>query len=375
MSVNLTNFVDIKINHNITTTVSGTRDTAVLLHFTKSLGSKTTVIYQASTDRTSVVGDLKNFLDIFFANGGKKVAVVPVLKTTTTFTTDVITTGVSFQKLIDSFPLEYIMFSFLDEDSTAPFVEADFRALVNDLVLDGIHKKLFVVNVLVGGLTAISGVTKINLENYIVKIGPAGTAATILAYLTKILVYNGDSCQDYAFTIENIPTALEATFVTEDNAVVEAVIANNYNIDTMLVGKIRVVGGNDSAGFAIVNQFMLIVLHQTLTYRLIDLLGSKIKYNEVGLKSMLGTLSQELSKFVINGFLATNKTWTENDLYYKDYLIIEQNVSLVGGFKIAILPFSSLTPEQILARQFPPIYILIADGYFIRKIAISGKVF
>ena len=113
----------------------------MLLHFTKSLGSKTTVIYQASTDRTSVVGDLKNFLDIFFANGGKKVAVVPVLKTTTTFTTDVITTGVSFQKLIDSFPLEYIMFSFLDEDSTAPFVEADFRALVNDLVLEGIHKK------------------------------------------------------------------------------------------------------------------------------------------------------------------------------------------------------------------------------------------
>ena len=39
-----------------------------------------------------------------------KVAVVPVLKSTTTFTTDVITTGVSFQKLIDSFPLEYIMF-------------------------------------------------------------------------------------------------------------------------------------------------------------------------------------------------------------------------------------------------------------------------
>ena len=63
MSVNLTNFVDIKINLNITNLQSVVQEIHswvwALSFYQIQTVSKTTVIYQASTDRTSVVGDLK----------------------------------------------------------------------------------------------------------------------------------------------------------------------------------------------------------------------------------------------------------------------------------------------------------------------------
>ena len=121
--------------------------------------------------------------------------------------------------------------------------------------------------------------------------------------------------------------------------------------------------------------FMLICLHQTLTERLTELLVTKIKYNQSGLAQISAVLNKELQKYVDNGYLTTNKTWSEEDLYYRGVLIIKKNTPLLLGYKYVILPFSTLSDTERQENALPEIYILIADSYGIRKINISGKAY
>ena len=120
---------------------------------------------------------------------------------------------------------------------------------------------------------------------------------------------------------------------------------------------------------------MLICLHQTLTERLTELLTTKIKYNQSGLAQISAVLNKELQKYVDNGYLSTNKTWYEEDLYYKGILIIKKNTPLLLGYRYVILPFSTLTDDEKRENALPDIYILIADSYGIRKINIFGKTY
>lgn len=379
MSVKLTNFINIDINNFESYQHSGTRDTAVLFNFMEVLGTEKTITYSSMPDDLGV-GDLNDFLSVFFANNGKKIKVIPVVYTPAavaepeSFTTDELT-DVSFKTLIEFLPIEEIVIGSITSVG-AGIVEKTFRAFVKNYTASaGIYEKIFVQSV---PFTAIDDIVsdEISIENYVIKLGEPCITATILAYYTKIDVYRNNTCEDYAFTTEIIPTGItEKNNVTDDNDMVVKVIENHFNTDTNLANTIRNIGGNDTAGYSLTNQFMLIALQQTLTYKLYEVLSNKIKYNSSGLKIMLNVISQELNNYVSNGFIATDKLWTNPDLYYRDYLIINQDTPLVNGYKVCILPFSSLSEADKIDRKLPDIYILVADNYFIRKVTISGNVF
>ena len=218
----------------------------------------------------------------------------------------------------------------------------------------------------------------VNQENYVLKYGALGIGASVLAYYTQINIYAADSTEDYCYTKEKYDEDTSGTtynFVFDDNDFVKLAMQLDINVDINLSNSVRVIGGNDTAGYSLTNQYMLLVMHQTLTGRLIDLLTTKIKYNAQGLGLVLNVISAELNKYVNNGFLSTNKTWTDGDLYYDGYLIVNDNTLLNLGYKVSILPFESLTEEEIAAHQLPKIYILIADTYSIRKIVVNGELF
>ena len=54
----------------------------------------------------------------------------------------------------------------------------------------------------------------------------------------------------------------------------------------------------------------LIVLHQTVTDRLLTLLAQKIKGN-AGVSAIYTTIAGELNRYVTNGYLSTDKVWTD----------------------------------------------------------------
>lgn len=201
----------------------------------------------------------------------------------------------------------------------------------------------------------------------------SGIIATVAAYLTQINIDNIDSVKDYEFTAEELNKTDES--IIDDDAAIKKIIENDLNADVWLLNNIRNIGGNDTAGKDLVNQFMLICLHQTLTKQLVQLLTTKIKYNNTGLTLISSVINDELQRYVNNGYLATNKSWTENDLEYNGYTVIKKNTPLALGYKYIILPFSTLTPTERKNHKLPNIYILISDNYSIRKIEIVGEVY
>ena len=58
----------------------------------------------------------------------------------------------------------------------------------------------------------------------------------------------------------------------------------------------------------------------------------------------------------------------------KTYTLITQGTALTQGFKITILPLSSLTDEDKQEHKAPYIYVILADSYGIRKVVINGEV-
>ena len=218
----------------------------------------------------------------------------------------------------------------------------------------------------------------------IIKYGKLGCEMTIAAYLTNFNVFATNSVNDYDFTLEeinyqytvsgNTVNTVEGILVDDDTIAKKLMLAN-INFNGTLVNETRAIGGNDIRGNDFVNEFMLIVLHQTLTEQLVLLLTNKIKYNSTGLSLIGATISRELQKYVNNGYLTTDKIWDDEDLVYNGITIITKNTPLKIGYKYVVMPFATLSDEDRKNHKLPTIYILIADSYSIRKIEIEGTVF
>lgn len=216
-----------------------------------------------------------------------------------------------------------------------------------------------------------------------VKYGVKGVEMTMAAYLCKANVDYYNSIQDYCFTTEEVVyTYTNSEKMTdtygeyyEDDALYKALEKQNVNIDCILENGIRNLGGNDIKGNSLINTYVLILLNQTLTERLVGLLVNKIKYNQTGLTQIGATIAKELERYVRNGFLTTDKSWTEETLVYNGYTIINKNTPLSKGYKYVILPFATLSDADLKAHKLPMIYVLVADQYQIRKINVIGEVF
>lgn len=382
MSVKLTNFVKIKINHHVNINVNATRDTAVLIHYIDELADTPKYALLSSMPNTSAgtytyLAGIKKYLQAFFNNGGKNIYVI----TLTSVTAEAVAAE------LEKVPMEYMVVGFVNDGSSGVVgvSESTFRTAAtawNESKSDEkIYQKIFVSEIpYASGISDLSayedsGNKAVSIENYVLKYGAQGIGASVLAYFTRVDVYSFDATQDYAFTTENYSELSNDHFVFNDNAIIEKIIALDLNADTKLAGQIKVVGGNDTAGYDLMNQFMLLVLHQTLTEAVLQVLVSKIKYNATGLNFVMNAIVRELNRFVSNGYLTTTKAWTDGDLYYDGYKIVDNNTILNTGYKVMILPFESLSTTERSNHQLPKIFILLADSYSIRKIVIDGEVF
>lgn len=355
MSVKLTNFVEINIKRHYTTAPSGLRDTAGIFYYNLTLTAGQTGMFDVADLPAVVETALEDYISFFKANGGRE------LKVYASNAKDQAT----FNEAMSAFDYKECVIGLVGITVS----EAVERVTAYNDSVDALDRKLFVIN-------HDDADEQTATENLAVKVGSLELAATVLAYYTQFNIYDSDAAQDYAYTVEKVPNGFDKEdYEQSENGVVANVLARNLNCDVELAGAMRNIGGNDLKGNSLTNQFMLLVLQQTLTERLVNLLTQKIKYNEYGINAILNCISAELNRYVKNGFLTTNKVWTDGDLYYKGYKIIDNNTLLNTGFKVVMLPYETLTPEQIQLHQCPAIYILIADSYAIRKIVIDGDLF
>lgn len=355
MAINIKKFIDINITHHETPSVISQRDTAVLITTEGQPETKKLLTSLSEWDsyRGGQFVTTNPYVRQFFTHGGVKLLLVES----------------SNAAIIQTLEEHYIVVAVVGQ--TLDDAKNTATTLKNNL--EGPRRKILVARAtfenvandpLVGGF-----------DNLAIKYSEViGSEMAIAAYLTRVDIYGTDTVHDYSFTLENI-----APDVTNpiDDTLYDVLMSYNLNFNIKLASATRNIGGNLTNGRSLINEFMLIVLHQTVTTQLLNLLVSKIKGN-AGLASIRTTLTKELNNYVTNGFLSLNKVWSSEDWSVTrngiKFNIIKKGTPLTLGYYIQVLPWSSLTSIEIAERQAPPIYIVIADSYGIRKIEVTGEV-
>ena len=366
-NISLKNFVNIDIQPSVRAEVSGTRETIALLTDEGVANTKDVYTISDYASLSSLTNTTK-FLDTYFKNGGVSAYVVQGI----TYTASAIESAIA--ELDDKYVVVAFAYSL---DGTLDGSEEQITSYntLKQVAIDrneddtiyGINEKVILCR-------SIENTDTSKVKNLVVKYSNnVGAEMTIGAYLSQINVYGINTIQDYAFTKETFTDAqLENEFVPTDTEF-KRIINNNYNVDIELQDDIRNMGGNDKDGDSLMNNWTRIVLQQTLTSRLVELLKSKIRSTD-GISKMYATLVDELEYYRVNGYLTTDKVWKADTLVINGITIIEKGTALLTGYQIKIFPMSSLTDEQKRNHQAPPIYIVLADQYSIRVINISGEV-
>lgn len=366
MEINLKRFVDIDIQSKVISSSTSERDTVVLL---SSEGqSENNKIYSSlkefnSDPNTSSLTKTKKYAEMYFSNGGLKLDVRYKIASNTDIVSEI--KKLPYNEIVVAYCGTY------SEMKTAATTITASKGSVGSINSTyGINQKI-----LLGRTTSAEDCS--GIDNFAVKVSAIeGSEMTIAAYLSRINIYGVNSIHDYAFTVESFSTQ-DLTNIVNDDTILGNTLDNNMNIDMELAGAIRNLGGNLTNGLDLVNQYTLIVLHQTITDRLLKLLTQKIK-GQSGVNSIYTTIVDELSRYVTNGYLTTDKVWKDETktLSYNNqtYTLIEKDQALVLGYHIVVLPLSALSEEDKAKRKCPPIYIFLADSYGIRNITINGEV-
>ena len=358
MAIDLTRFIDVSIIKKSTLTTIGTREIVTLFtsEGTESEIKVITSMTEANTEYPATSFPHTNeYLKVFFANNGAKVEVHEGI-VYTDFSIDDIT------ELDD----DHIVCAAVSTNSNVETVYAKMKSIATSAAqLTGIHQKILL------GRTEVK-TDPTSIKNFAVKFsGEVGAEMTMAAYLSRINVYNDNSIYDYAFTKESVdPEEIE----DDDYG---TIIANNMNVDVYLADAVRNCGGNMKDGSDFTNSFVLIVLHQTLTQVLLNLLTTHIKGN-TGISKIYTAIYQELERYVNSGYLSGDKIWTDDDLVKtynnRQYQIITKGTPITSGYIVKVLPLEALTDADKAERKAPPVYVIIADQYGIRKITINGEV-
>ena len=355
MALDLKQFVDINIVPHVTSNSKGTRN-AVL--FTYEGTSGTTLVINDYSDMKSKLSALPTttrYVKVFLDNGGTNLKVI--CGKSTIIKADI--AALDNEDII-------VAYVFSNTTGETAFINAA-NQYANDSTVYGINEKICIS----GGPSIAPATLPSGIKNFAYKFATASPyMMTMAAYLSKIDVYSIDTVKDYAFT-------KETAYPSQDSAYTKDLQDGNYNIDLTVANAVRNIGGNCTDGSDLVNAYVRIVLHQTLTEKLVDLLTQKIR-GTAGISKIYSTISKELQNYLTCGYLTTDKIWTDED--YKvtvgdqSYTIIEKGAALQNGYVIKILPMSSLTDAQKAKHSAPYIYIVIADQYGIRFITVNGEV-
>lgn len=370
--IDVRRFVDINIKQHVETQISGTRDVLVLYTHEGVLGkisgntvttigtdeiltsfAATSAIYKLDT-----FPDTNAYLSMYFQNSGAKVVVIE---------------GVDYtdltSEMISSLANEFILIGLCAPSADVELAYAKLKTIATTRETDtnvyGVNEKI-----IFGRTTDVDDTSSI--MNFASKYSTIyGAEMTMAAYLSGINVYGVSTVNDYMYTAEDIKEEVLT------DTIYEKLTLNNMNVDTFFAGNVRNLGGNLKNGADMTNSYVRIILHQTMTERLLELLVTKIK-NLDGVGKIYATLSKELENYRSCGYLSTDKIWTDKTLKVlindKQYTVIEEGTPLTNGYLIQVLPMSALTEADKAARKAPPIYVIVADQYGVRAITVNGEI-
>lgn len=363
--INLSNFVKLNINRRQTPTLRRARDTLVLYTDISLTGIEADKEYTSNpiTDNTNA---LYKPVKAFFDNGGVKL-IFKAIGPTNWLTADMLNALSADQMLV-----AVILSGITGSMTTCISHINDYIDVILDEDNRDVTKlKLFFI--------AGDDILSTSNQDYFVQSNSDDVCLIPAAYLTQLDLNERGSIKQYTFT--PVKVADEDNDVITDNSTYVTLKEKCINCVGNLANKNRALGGDSLSGVDFTNQFALICLQQDLTDALIDALSTKLK-GFAGCAAIQNTCVQTLNKYISNGYIVTDKVWDEADwtvtaeIYGNEveYTVVEAYEPLDNGYKVLVLPYSTLSVTEKAAHQAPKIYIALAESYGIRQITIEGEV-
>lgn len=370
--IDVRRFVNINIKQHVETAISGTRDVVILYTHEGTQGKISGVntetigdaqIFTSFKDATAIYNaddfpDTYKYLSMYYDNGGAKIVVIE---------------GIGYEaftaEIVAQLDNKYILICLCDAAANALNTYAKLKAVatsrMSNATIYGVNEKI-----LFGRATTMNDTDVIS--NFASKYSNVYAAEmTMAAYLSKINVYGVNTVNDYTYTAE----VIDEEVLTDSQY--ETLMLNNMNVDTYLAGNVRNLCGNLKNGADMTNSFVRIVLHQTLTERLLETLVTKVKNSE-GIGKLYSTMCNEIASYKNCGYLSLDKIWEDETLSVtvngKTYEIITKGTALINGYQVTVLPMTALTANDKALRKAPPIYVVIADQYGIRALTVNGEI-
>ena len=403
-SIDIRHFVDINIiNKKASSQVSSTRETVALFTLDDKFAPDTGAVGYAEYSSLQEIEAVDDFADadkskaiykyakVFFDNGGVKLRLInPNFGNNGTPLTEITYSDVL--PFVKALPNEIIIVGVVNATITnnittmVALANEYNQSTIDGFNVYGINEKYFIANDLYTATTSSvtyskgTGSVTVNLsdvKNVAIKMidqtNQVGGEMTIAAYLSQIDVYETNAVKDYQFTQE----VITSFNISNMNSYVSHAMEAHKNITIDINGINRNIGGDLTTGEDLVNKYTLIILHQTLSQRVFEVLSQKLKGNDA-ITAIYAAMSRELNRYLTSGYLTTDKTWVNDDLTIvknnTTYTLITKGTALVQGYKITILPYASLTQSEINQHKVPYIYVVLADSYNIRKATIYGEV-
>ncbi len=228
-----------------------------------------------------------------------------------------------------------------------------------------------------------------------VTVDKVGDEMSIAAYLTRININSVSGIKDYCYTVEvstpdvncygddagdfepNVQDSNHYESKEIDDDMHDILKGCHFTFTHYLANNNRAIGGDTTAGYSFVNEYVSIIVHQTVTNALITLLASKPDSTNI-CGQINSVISSDLNKYISNGYLTTNKTWSDDTLTVTkngvSYEIIASGTQLPKGYYVTTLPLSSLTATEKKNHKAPTAYVILAESDAIRTIDVVGEI-
>lgn len=200
-----------------------------------------------------------------------------------------------------------------------------------------------------------------------------GAEMAIAGYLADIQFYGSSTVKDICYTTTS--TLADSGDNEINDTIYDRLQILHYNCIYPLGGTNRIIGGDNTSGLSLVNDYSLIVCHQTLTENLTQLLSYKLS-GSTGMSRILATLTEELQNYVTNGYLVPGKVWNDPTLTIayngQTFTVITQGTQVLKGFIVYAIPYYAISDTDRAAHKTTPIYVILSTSDGIRQISVDG---
>ena len=358
-------YVDVNINYQQPTTLTGNIPMSVLISETATSTKTYNSLQQVASDYT--LGTEPEYLaaQMYFNNGGTQLLIFQQ------------GSGVSDTAVIEALLTAYENFVWVTFTADKTLIELQTISQALSASTQQLPKYLAQTSKLDVSTTSslvTAGCTNIALLYSTENTVTPYSAIVIPAYFSSINVGVQNSIRSMIFTqVSGITVAdVEASTLTN-------LYAANWNVVVNLGNKYTILdGGKMVDGQPIHSAWGFALFQQDCENVVSDLLLTKLPYTDSSNTVIENALSQVCNYYVTAGLIGTNKTYnqpTQTTTYNgTTYTLINQGSILNLGYLIYSIPVSNASASDISLGRIPPIYIYAVINDVVRLVTINGEV-